>query len=238
MEQQLSKKTSLTKSSIHFPHDRDPRIDDFDAFYESWYPRAVAIAAQKGVPDPEAAAQECMMALLKSDYLDQYRELHRDCYIPVQGKAVHLGHEDKTASLDTWVGNILYRRIISMQRRELRRKSIAQMEAIGNREFSVTIEHGMSLSLMGDFRDRMREATDIIRSRYPEWYPLWKAVFWQVMEGRVTAGFEVDRRELASGAGMTQADLEEAVDEFIEVAAADDDLADLFDLNRPSATAL
>lgn len=193
--------------------ERDPRADDFDAFYESWYPRAVSIARRGGLPDPEAAAQECLLVFWRKDYLAQH-------------------DPEKGASLDTWVGNILYRRITSMQRRELRRRSIAQITPVEDQEFT---DDGVGL--YSDFKERLRAATKIIGERHPEWDGLWRAVVVQVIAGKATAGFTVDRRELAGRAGVTQAQLEKDIDTFIELVSHDHELADLLGVGRARLSA-
>lgn len=191
---------------------RDPRAEDFEAFYQSWFPRALAIARKGGLSDPEAAAQEIMIVFWRTDY----RERHD----PTKG-----------ASFDTWVGKILYDRITSMQRRELRRRSIAEIEAIGERDFE-WLE-----GQYGDLKVRLKAASEIIRVRYPEHYSLWRSVVFQVIVGNATAGHKIPRRELAARAKMTQAQLEEKLDEFIATVQMDEELCDLLNVDRAPLSA-
>jgi hypothetical protein len=172
----------------------------------------VNIARRGGLQDPEAAAQECLLVFWRKDYLQQH-------------------DPEKGASLDTWVGNILYRRIVSMQRKELRRRSIVGMEAIGERDFAT--EDG----LYTDLRERLKAATGLIKERHPQWLRLWKAVISQVIEGKVTVGFQIDSRELAGRAGLTQLQLESQIDEFITEISFDHELADLLGVSRTSVSA-
>lgn len=203
-----SQTMSLTHySTVSRPEEAvDPRVSDFDAFYASWYPRAVAIAQRKGLKDPEAAAQEVMMVCWRTDYLQR--------------------QPDSKFTFDRFVANLIYRRLISMQRKELRRRDIAPMEAIGARDF----ESGGSPYV--DFKERLAAATDLIRDVHPEFYGLWKGVVYQVLVGRATAGWKVDQSELARRVQMSQAQLEKELDRFISVAAEDHELADLLGVDR------
>ena len=206
-----SQKTISTRFSTACHPEVDPRVNDFQAFYESWYPRAVSIARRKGLRDPEAAAQEALL----------------DC-IPVErgGKGYLERQPGSQYSFDRFVANLVYRRLISLQRQELRRRDIAPMEAIGARDFETAGD------LYGDFRERMQAATDLIRDTHPEFYAIWKAVVFQVLVGRATVGQRVDQYELARRARLTQAQLEAELDRFIEMAQTDHELADLLGVNR------
>lgn len=186
----------------------DPRASDFDAFYTDWYPRALRECARGGLPDPEASAQELLLVFWKTDYLQKHD--------PALG-----------ASLDTWVGNIIRLRIKSMQRQELRRRTIAPM--VGGAEGAVCIEmlpadEDRSYT---DLKERWSAAGRIIEDWYPEWLPLWGALVQQILFGQASSADRVDRSQLAWRLGMTLEELDAALEGFVQMVCSDSELADL-----------
>jgi hypothetical protein len=105
------------------------------------------------------------------------------------------------------------------------------METIGVREFASGIE------IYRDWKHRLEIADEILRTVYTDWYWLWSAVVKQVIVGRATAGDRVPMRELAGRAGITQSELEAALDEFLALISRDHELADLLDVDRQSVSA-
>lgn len=190
----------------------DPRAVDFEAFYEDWYPRALRECARGGLSDPEASAQELLLVFWKTDYLQKHD--------PALG-----------ASLDTWVGNIIRLRIKSMQRQELRRRTIAPQVGEAALEMLPAEEQGYS-----DLKLRWSAAGRIIEERYPEWLPLWGGLVQQILMGQATITDVLNRRELAGRVRLSVAELEEALEGFVDMVCSDSELAGLLGADRAPAT--
>lgn len=136
-------------------------LSNYEDFYREWYPRAVKVASVRGFPDPEAVASDIMIVFFTKDYLERYDPT-------VEG----------AASFDTWVNNILYKRIDDAHRAEKRKVRTKELEPKHN-----VIPDEVRVEPTVEFKLLAMEAFELIDKRYGhEMSAVWVSVVKQVVD--------------------------------------------------------
>lgn len=175
--------------------------DPFESFYDEWFPQAVVIAKARGVSDAEAAAQEVLLDLFTSDYLDPDGRWAR-------------WHDEDFAS---WIGSIIRRRLISIQRMELRRKTIAPEDTLDNHLWNVEIETPQGYS---EFKLLCESIQRELRRQKPHLMELWVEIVRQFLWGEMN-GVWINQSQLAEQMGRSKREIRDELYEFRDWLKAD-----------------
>lgn len=158
--------------------------DSFAEFYEVWYPRALAVAQRGGSDDPEATAQDMMVVFLTTDYIERYD--------PTTAGAV---------SFESWINAIIYRRMKSTYRSQMRPKGqlVSYVEDVPEIEEYKNTE-------TPEFKSAAKSVFKMLTTRYGiDLGRMWVSIIKQVAEETYALSGRVRQYELARHLGWTEA---------------------------------